>query len=189
MVPKLVRRSLRRTTIAEITQQSGLYAIILSNGTFLADPILRAKILSFGFPIQITSDPRYYPKTIEPYEHPLISYEHHIRTITPLGRAKTNKIPPSRTSPLCFNLRSAVRTLGLLQQAIHILRSSGKMCTPSINIDGTIVAGESPFCHKIGTVDTPDSEIVQELLNMNCNNCGLEDNLPTELKEILHPVR
>jgi len=61
------------------------------------------------------------------------------------------------------------------------------MCTPSINIDGTIVAGESPLCHKIGTIDTPDTEIVQELLNMNCNNCGLEDNLPTELKEILHP--
>jgi len=38
-------------TIAELTQQSGLYAIILSNGTFLADPILRAKILSLGIPI------------------------------------------------------------------------------------------------------------------------------------------
>jgi len=83
--------------------------------------------------------------------------------MVPLGRAKTNKIQGTRNSPMCFNLRSM-------------------MCTPYIETDGSILAGESKFCHKIGTIESSDEELVNCLKNMKCNYCGLEDNLPNMAK-------
>ncbi len=163
--------------LAETVKDSGLYPLILSNGMFLEDIAKRDKILSLGITIQITSDPRFYPKKIEKFNHPLLNYEHEIRAITPLGRAKTNHLPSARQSPLCFNLRSLVRSFRNFNQAIVYLRLSEKMCTPSINVDGTIVAGESSLCCPIGTLDSSDDELTKNILSMQCNKCGLEDNL------------
>jgi hypothetical protein len=150
---------------------------ILSNGMFLDDNELRERVFSLGAYIQITNDERYYPKRITKYEHPLVTYADKLRIITPLGRAVDNNIKPSRLAPMCFNLRSATRTYSDLLQGILILRSRGKMCTPSISTNGMVVAGESPLCHKIGTVETPFAELTKNLLTMKCNKCGLEDAL------------
>ena len=51
------------------------------------------------------------------------------------------------------------------------------MCTPSINIDGSIVAGESTSCFKIGSVLDSDSVLYQNLINMKCSMCQLIQNL------------
>ena len=162
---------------AQMAKDSGLHPLILSNGMFLEDERKRDEILSLGIPIQITNDERFYPKKIVKFEHPLLSYEDNLRVIVPLGRAKTNNLQSERMSPLCFNLRSAIRTLHDFRQAVLYLRLKGKMCTPSINVDGSIVAGESSFCHVIGTIDSIDSELVKNIISMECNKCGLETNL------------
>lgn len=151
--------------------------ILLSNGMFLENEEVRTKVLALGMMVQVTNDPRYYPKRITKFEHPLVGYEDHIRTITALGRAKENDIPSDRLAPMCFNLRSCVRSLGNLQAAIMHLRMSEKFCTPSINVDGSMVAGEAPGCCKIGTVDSTNAELVENLKTMRCNRCGLEDGL------------
>jgi hypothetical protein len=109
-----------------------------------------------------------------------------INLMSPFGRAVKNGLKSERQSPSCFNLRSAARTLKDLSKAIITLRMSGKMCTPSIDVQGNVLAGESRFCHKIGTVESSNEEILQNLLIMECNKCGLEDNLSPILKDIIH---
>lgn len=161
---------------ADMAQKCGLYTIILSNGMFLEDSVLRDKILALGCPIQITNDARYYPKRIAQFDHPLISYEFKLRSITPLGRA-SDMVSYGRTAPMCFNLRSIARQSDSLTTAIATLRSYGKMCTPSINVDGSIVAGESSECHKIGDIFCSDEELLGRLQTMKCNECGMENNL------------
>jgi hypothetical protein len=170
--------------------------LVASNGMFLGDAALRDRILSLGVNIQVTNDPRFYPRRIERIEHPLLVYEDEIRLLMPLGRARGNdamerlaRLPPGtrggigirrRQSPCCFNLRSAVRSLGGFTAAIGVLRANGKFCSPSISIDGSIVAGESPFCHKIGTIDSTPEDLARGVLGMSCNGCGLEDDLMPE---------
>ena len=164
--------------IMEMAQESELLLIILSNGMFLADDKLRKAVLDLGVMIQVTNDSRYYPQTINEVEHPLLGYEHQIHSITSLGRAKTNDIATSRLAPMCFNMRSIVRNTGDFASSIMALRSLGKMCTPSINIDGSISIGETVHCCRIGTVKSPLSELVANLRDIKeCNKCGLEDNL------------
>lgn len=163
--------------LAEMIKGNVILPLIISNGMFLNDIDKRNRILSLGISVQITNDARFYPKRIERFEHPLLTYETHIRMVTPLGRAKTNNIVADRASPLCFNLRSLIRSFSNFEEAVIYLRSYEKMCTPSINVDGSIVAGESSLCHRIGTVESSDAELVENILAMRCNKCGLEDNL------------
>jgi hypothetical protein len=158
---------------------------ILSNGMFLDDDELRERVFNSGAYTQITNDERYYPKRITKYEHPSVTYVDELRVITPLGRAVDNNIPPSRLAPMCFNMRSAARGYGNFIQAIHTLRCKGKMCTPSINIDGTVVAGETPLCHKVGTVESTNAELTENLIAMKCNKCGLEDDLQPEYRNAI----
>lgn len=158
------------------------YVIILSNGMFLADPVKREEIFALECPIQITNDPRYYPSRIPHYDHPLISYERELRTLVPLGRARGMN-PIGRKGPSCFNLRSLVRRLvsdgasEAFGMAIDYLRTMGKLCTPSINVDGTVVAGETPECCQIGTVTSTENEFISNILSMKCNRCTLENGL------------
>ena len=80
-------------------------------------------------------------------------------------------------SPLCFNLRSITRSMGNFQDAVLYMRQIGKMCTPGVNIDGSIVAGESRFCTVIGTIHDTDETLVRNITNMRCSRCGLIENM------------
>lgn len=145
---------------------------VLSNG--MNQDILR-QCLDTGALLQVTNDPRFYPKRVEPIDHSGATFETHLRMVSPFGRGKN--LESTRQAPLCFNFRSLVRNFGSLKQAIIELRGYGKMCTPSILVDGSIVAGESRFCHKIGTVDDSLDRIALNTTVMRCNKCGLVDKL------------
>lgn len=151
--------------------------VILSNGMFLADEDIRDRVLALDIPIQVTNDARFYPQRVPIIQHPNLGYEENIRTITTLGRAKTNDIKTNRIAPMCFNLRSIVRKFNCFWPSVMQLRSMNKMCIPSINVDGSIVVGESSCCYKIGTIESTDQELTQNLLSMECNQCGMEDGL------------
>jgi hypothetical protein len=173
--------------IAEMAQESGLICVLLSNGMFLEDESLRQKVIDLNIGVQITNDPRYYPIKITKYEHPNIAYEDNLRLLAPFGRAKGMKT--TRLSPLCFNLRSCMHSYPYdFTKAVMALRANGKMCSPSVNVDGSIVAGESMECHKIGTVESEENELIENLLNMHCNKCGLENNLSPKHKAVLKNV-
>ena len=166
----------------------GWYVVVMSNGLFLKNlnTNLTTSLLFSGANIQVYNDPRYYPIKVEPINHPRIIFADKINLMSPFGRAKTNNLKSDRQSPLCFNLRSIAGNLKSFSGAVMTLRMSGKMCTPSIDVNGNVIAGESRFCHKIGTVESSEEELLENLLNMKCNKCGLEDNLSPILKECIH---
>ncbi len=165
--------------IAKSFKDAGRVAAVLvaSNGMFLENKAYTKEILKFKIPFQITNDPSYYPKRINKVDHPLFVYEHSIQLVSPIGRAASNKLETKRQSPLCFNLRSLNLKYGVFIFAVKHLRSIMKMCSPSINIDGSVVAGESSSCYKFGTVNSPDEELSRNLSNMKCGKCNLHKNL------------
>ncbi len=151
--------------------------VLLSNGMFLSTP-LKTPILDSGIAIQIYNDPRYYPIRIKPIQHPRVLFADEINLLSPFGRAKGMK--SERMGPLCFNLRSCVRATRSFKEGLMAVRSRMKMCIPSVDVSGNICAGESRFCHKIGTVESSFGVLANNLLAMKCNKCGLEDNLQSE---------
>lgn len=158
--------------------------LILSNGVFLEDGDYTKKILDFDFGIQITNDPRYYPKRIKKIEHPRIEYIDKTPSISPFGRALDNKIPATRYAPLCYNLRSIAYSIEPFFEVVRCLRTkANKFCTPSINTDGSVSAGETPFCERIGTIYSTDKELMHNIRTMHCNKCGLHKNLEGKYAE------
>lgn len=178
----------------DILQAEDIIVMVLSNGMFieekpeLADILIEKKIM-----IQVTRDPRFYP--VDPHwqidfpkfvkEYPNFCFEDHIRMVSPFGRALTNKLECNRQSPLCFNLRSIGRKLRDFTAAVLQLRLMHKMCIPSINPDGTLVAGEAPSCHVIGCVTDNNLTLTNNLCQMKCNKCGLANDLPPEYRHAI----
>lgn len=151
---------------------------ITSNGLFLENPQYTKDILDLGITIQITNDRRYYPKRVPIINNPLLVYEDHIRSIYPLGRAVTNGIEKYGTqAPKCFNCRSISKSTNNLIEAIRILEANGKLCTPSIDIKGNIKAGEFNACNPVGNINDSQATIFNNIRNLKCNNCGMEDVL------------
>lgn len=171
--------------MVRMAQGKGLEVAILSNGLFLSDPDLKRRVLELGALIQITNDPRFYPIRVNPEEHPEVAIETHIRCVSPFGRAIKNGIETQRQSPLCFNLRSLVRHFRDFRKAVIRLRFMGKMCTPSVNIDGTLVAGEAPSCSSFGTVEDSNLALTNQLAELRCSRCGLLNNLGNEHREAI----
>jgi hypothetical protein len=154
-----------------------LYVLVASNGMFLEDESYTKEIIKMGIPFQITNDPRFYPKEIKKIDHPLFTYEDTLRLVSPMGRALSNKLDTARQTPLCFNLRSLCRNYQDFGKAVSHLRSIIKMCAPSVNVDGSLVAGEAPGCYKIGTIESTPEEIIYNMNRMKCGKCLLYKNL------------
>lgn len=173
----------------------GFKVLLITNGMWLNDPRLKASLLrpEWRLFIQVTNDPRYYPKAPPRIEHPQITYIDALTLLLPLGRAARKKAEqsiPTRKAPTSFNIRSMTRHFGSFEEALAVHRqramtSSGGHCSPSVSSNGDVMAGESANCFKIGTVYSTNSEITKALKEMTCNACGLVDNLsPAEKRAI-----
>ena len=162
-----------------------IQVVLLSNGMFLDDKKLTDEILARKIMVQITNDGRFYPNKIKHIDSPLLMYEDTIRLVSPFGRAVENKLTCTRQSPLCFNLRSITRKLRDFKEAVYRLRNMGKMCIPSVNTDGSLVAGEAPSCSPFGHVTDSNLVLTNRLCDLRCNKCGLADGLPDAYKEAI----
>jgi len=162
--------------LLKLAQREGYASVLLTNGTFFREkPELAAEIKPLVRAIQVTNDPRFYPKRVK--LPPGQECEDHIRSVSPFGKMRNQRGVCTRQTPFCFNLRSTIRFFKNLTLALIHLRQSGKMCTPSVNWDGTVVAGEAPECLPIGTVESTPEEITNAIMKLECNHCGLMDNL------------
>ena len=181
--------------LIERAKVCGFTPTLVSNGLWLADEDKRDQILPLmpKGSIQVTNDPRFYPRKPPRIDDPRLIYEDSLSTLLPIGRFAEQSHPdlPTRLGPTSFNLRSFIRSTRDLPSAVALLRMHGKFCTPSICADGTVVAGESRFCAPIGTVSSSLRELTQRLLEFgSCNRCGLEDGLSDTAREAigLQPV-
>ena len=176
--------------LIELAEARGHFISLLTNGMWLGNEDLREEILTHKVAIQVTNDPRFYPESPPRVTHPAITYIDSLSVMFPMGRftGQEHAEVPTRKAPACFNLRSLNRNLGDARQAIAQLRMRGMKapiggwCTPSISVDGTLVAGECNGCHPIGTVESTPEEVTKAIHDMTCSRCGLIDKLPLELK-------
>ena len=185
--------------------EGGYDVILITNGMWLDDPVLRAKILRPEWKrlmVQVTNDPRFYPKqpVDVPKNDPRVVYVPSLTLLVPLGRMKPARAHsgkdglPVRKGPTSFNLRSMTRATGDVRAALTMLRARASIgmsgnCSPSISSDGAIVAGETSNCFPIGDVHSTAEQVTRALINMSCNKCGLVDNLTQEQKVAIGEAR
>lgn len=160
------------------------FVAVLSNGMWTHNPKATAELLATGANWQITNDPRFYPLRLPEgeLEDPRVTYTYQIPTLIRLGRWRGES---NRLGPACYNLRSAVRHHRSFVLGVLFLRSQHKFCTPSIDIDGTIRAGESPECYPLGTIFDTNAHLTEATLRHDCDRCGLHERLPAGFREVL----
>ena len=186
----------------ETARSHGYLVILITNGMWLDDPELRAKILRPDWPdlmVQVTNDPRFYPKAPKnvPTDDPRVVFVPTLTVLVTLGRLKRSRLPvspPIRKGPTSFNVRSLTRSFGDVREALVMLRARAATglsghCAPSISSDGTIVAGETSNCFPIGDVHSSAEDVTRALMRMTCNKCGLVDNLTQEQKLAIGEAR
>ena len=176
-------------TLLELAQGRVDHILLTSNGLFFEEPGRWEEIRPLISGIQVTNDPRFYPRTVTVPEDGKISLETAIRQVSPFGRALKNGLPCNRQSPLCFNLRSMTRSYRDLKKALLGLRMRGYYCTPSVNIDGSVAAGETSFCTTIGQVTDDLDTLTRNLISMTCDRCGLVDQLGHDHKKAIGEAR
>jgi hypothetical protein len=179
----------------ETAQAAGYQRILITNGLWLDDPKLRAKILRpdwSDLTVQVTNDPRFYPSAPKaiPTDDPRVTFVPALTVLVTLGRLKRSRLPaapPVRKGPTSFNLRSLTRSLRDVREALFQMRERaalgrGGYCSPSISSDGTLVAGETSNCFPIGDVHSSAQDVTRALIGMQCNTCGLVNALSQEQK-------
>jgi len=179
----------------EIVVAEGFWPLLITNGMWLDNDELRAALLRPEWPnliVQVTNDDRYYPRRLPAKvdDKRLLYTERIPSDLLPLGRAARKLGLSKKKGPSSFNIRSLTRSMGSVASAIAVLRlrSMGGLsgqCTPSICDNGDVMAGESRNCFRIGTVDSSEEQLTRALIEMNCNLCGLVDNLTPEQKRAI----
>lgn len=192
-------------------QDLGIVPMIITNGRWLSDKAVCKELLRKESKIfvQVTHDDRFYPgDPPERLKDERVVYVNRLSHLIPLGRATVKKVDRATSGgdvatkqyPTSFNFRSLVRKLRSVASAVQFMRirsaqqvATGKgmwsMCTPSVSWDGSVHAGETIECHKIGTVNSTDEELTKATLDMQCNKCGLENNLSEDQKRAIgNPV-
>lgn len=189
----------------ETVMSGGYDVILITNGMWLDDPGLRAKILRPEWKrlfVQVTNDPRFYPSrpSAIPTDDPRVVFVPSLTVLVPLGRMKPARARAGtdgvrlRKGPTSFNLRSLTRATGDVREALTMLRARAAIgmtgnCSPSVSCDGTLVAGETANCFPIGDVRSTADEVTRALMAMQCNKCGLVDDLTQEQKLAIGEAR
>ena len=141
---------------------------------------------------QVTSVPEYYPTKIDlslpVFSIPNIVICREIESMYPQGRALDNNYPWTCKASRCTNIRLMAHQLGFtgLSGVLLTMAMKGFFCTPHINIDGSIILGESDLCPKCSHIDKTDEEILDDILSFQCHSCDfINKKLPIEAKRIL----
>ena len=177
--------------------------MITTNGFWFAEhqdkalELLNTAEISNLLSVQVSTDKRYYTKQI-PLDLPLWSNPHIelcvdcVQMMTPLGRAKTNDLHfNDHKASSCFNIRSVAHQMRhqngsvTLCELIHKMESMMRFCQPAITIEGKIQLSESNTCPVVSDIFKPNHEIMQDILNFNCNHCHLNDGLPDLYRKTL----
>ena len=173
--------------------------VVTTNGMNLTNDIVYSKIKEYEVKynhkllIQVTHVDKYYPIKID-LQHKIFSLDsvylcREIESMYPQGRAVTNNIPidPHKCNK-CFNYRSVTRAYKDLKRSAFELSLRGKFCTPSISPNGEIKMGESRLCPVASNIYKTESEIVEDICNFKCNNCGYNKNLTKEYLEAVGEI-
>jgi len=183
--------------------------LLISNGDFLfnsqkTEQICRLLQCPSITLLQITTDPRFYPRSAEILARkpdflnlgPKVCFCEEIAPVLyPLGRAKENhaNLLALQARPSCANLflipRQKVLTFPQLILYLQVrMQPYTSVCKPCIDPQGYLHAGESFLCQTIGHISDPLEKIYRQLQTGHpCNRCGLQTNLPGNALALLNP--
>jgi organic radical activating enzyme len=133
--------------------------------------------------LQVTNVPKYYPRTLtskeiywlEKIKNCVVVTDEKYVPLYPQGRALNLPNPEWRTKgPKCSDIRlvTAQKPGSSFGEVINTLFGLiHKSCTPRINIDGSIVLGESRLCPKVANVTDSDPDIIKAVREFKCHGC------------------
>ena len=133
------------------------------------------------FFIQVTNDPKYYPKALsEKQQYRLKKLGAMIDVVPnglyPQGRALQNHSNTDWTTkaPKCANVRLlAKQGFNSLRFINLALMQTGHWCTPVIAPDGFVKLGESALCPNCAHIDDDDFTIIEKIKNFDCQQCKI----------------
>lgn len=165
---------------------------LMTNGRFLLDKHFVNELAVMQqrrfFDIQVSAFKDLYPhweETTDAFidqssKFKQIRYVEGITCIDQLGRAKgkdwSHITTYKRVAPNCINVFSVAKedTIMSLREVIKYLDTKTKsFCKPLISQNGTIHAGETPTCVKIGTLLDHKDSIHALKHGLPCGKCGL----------------
>lgn len=185
----------------EIEKLRGIkYVVITTNGFWILSHKDEARKLVSrarqGMEVffQVSADKRYYPKRLDVSdpiwkEKGFMLVDNCVGWVYPLGRARGGGYPINHKATACANIRLIAAQMGSenkLSRILDVLKASGKVCTPSIKVDGGIGLGESDLCPSVGSVFMSDEDILKAIRSFRCNKCyPLNRNLAKPIREML----
>jgi hypothetical protein len=166
--------------------------ILESNGSFWFDADKKQRVkellhMSNIVSLQIRTDKRYYPNyertiaskdEIEAWDEKAAVLEGEI-SLVPMGRAKNLIETNPDKSPQCVNfiMFNKQRDFKTLKEFMDLYNSMGKVCSPMIDVDGNLHAGESCLCKPFAKVTDTNDEIVRGMKAHDfCGKCNLKVN-------------
>lgn len=159
--------------------------VLLSNGSFIHNGEMYEELIDYvlasKLSITVTMDKKYYSTkfTLSEIErlrkHCNIVDQIPPRDILHIGRAalKKSKVRDKNKSnmPMCFNMRSLIRSGLDFKTAIHYLEARGKIMTPAILPTGNIILSQSMECTPIGNVQDSFFKLEKNIKNFDCVTC------------------
>lgn len=177
------------STAIERLGNSKSIIIIATNGMWIEnDPDSCRLLLNYAvrrnacLRIQVTNDPRYYPRQVCIPDDIITRKEVLMGacpTLAPQGRAVLNFGLDQFTvhAPGCFNTlfmaKQAYIKGNLLKDFFYFLSANGKFCVPSVSITGEIKAGESDLCPAAASIYDKETDIFRKLVLFSCKNCKI----------------
>ena len=85
-----------------------------------------------------------------------------------------------------LDLSDRLELLALFYHRLRAMQVQGGHCSPNVDYQGNLRAGETNSCAIIGGVNSTAKEVTHNILNLGeCNRCTLEKNLAPEYRRAL----
>ena len=143
---------------------------------------------------QITNIPGLYPKRLNEYTIKKLNKMKNVTVenttsgciLYPQGRTLENNLEWKTNAPKCFNIRSISKKCSVFTDVLILMTQFKKVCTPSIEYDGSLKLGESYLCPKCCTIWNTEEEIIKSIKEFKCLKCKEAIScLPEIAKEII----
>lgn len=167
--------------VKDIMVDSGV-VILITNGTWILDTTMTCnikKLLRQGVQVQVSTQKEFYKNhdMIMSHEKCFVQMgcefcHDSIEQLVRIGRCKPDAFSKFPVTPsTCANIALTARQLQY-NKWLPTLELRGNFCKPSINVDGSISAGESPLCTPLGTVMNTVQALHTAAVNHNPRNCN-----------------
>ena len=188
--------------VKELLKTSGVMIVsLVTNGAWIEDKKTRLAVASLKrfhkdrFFIQVYSNPAYYQDHEWTVDHEaqfrsigcIADFDSPIESMQDLGRARANCVAETMESkhvPSCINSHLLAVQSRSLQHFLSMAAQTGKVCRPTIDVDGGIHMSESRLCPSVAHVSDGAEEIFSKMRDSRpCKGCRLYKNF-----ERLHPL-